>query len=631
MRASNSPTRGERWWKERDPYRLIVQAVSTLESRQSYRREMNLHHLRMYGDRYVTGYGPDSYASSASTASAPPVSVNIVRSFCNAACSQFALNRPRVSYTSVGADGSTQRRARKRTLFQDGLFHRGRWNEVAGRSMLNTTIFGTGAAKILDRHGAVTYENTFPGELLTDDAEAVYGTPRTLYQCQAYDRAVLADMFGNGRGSVERDRMIRDAAPPSQNALILGRLNGYHTDQVLAIEAWHLPSSPTANDGRHAIVVSSGTLTSEDWTTPRFPFAFMHWGKDPLGFWGTGLAQELCGIQFEINALLRMVQENVRAAGALKILVERGAEIVESQITDALGGDMIDYTGRPPQFLVPNSIDPAVMKHLEFLIAKASQVSGISELSAGAQIPAGLSGSGRSMMVYSNIESRRFASIARAWEQMHVDASLLSMDAAERIYQRDGTFKIPVKRKNWLDALSYEDVRMEPDEAEIQAFPTSQLPNTPAAKLEYAAEMEAKGYWTRDEAKLCVLGDNPDTDAENTMARGAADLIDERIERILEDGELIPPNPYMDLALTYERAVMALQVAELGHEPVERIELLVSFIDQVRAMQAVGEATAAAVGGAPPPGNDVTAADVAAAADMQAVQDVGLPPTGTMN
>lgn len=58
----------------------------------------------------------------------------------------------------------------------------------------------------------------------------------------------------------------------------------------------------------------------------------------------------------------------------------------------------------------------------------------------------------------------------------------------------------------------------------------------------------------------------------------------ECVESILEDGELVPPIPEMDLALTARVANLAILRATLDRAPDDRIGMLRTFANQVREL-----------------------------------------------
>ena len=75
-------------------------------------------------------------------------------------------------------------------------------------------------------------------------------------------------------------------------------------DMIKVIESWHLKSGPNAKDGKHTICISDATLFEEEYYKDDFPFVFFRWNVRPVGFFGQGLAEQLSGLQLEINKTL---------------------------------------------------------------------------------------------------------------------------------------------------------------------------------------------------------------------------------------------------------------------------------------------------------------------------------------
>ena len=89
----------------------------------------------------------------------------------------------------------------------------------------------------------------------------------------------------------------------------------YNTgDMIEVIEAWHIRSSQNSDDGRHVICIDNATLFDEKYEKDYFPFVTLRWTQRMLGFYGQGLAEQLRGIQAEINQLLLNIQEQMNLA-----------------------------------------------------------------------------------------------------------------------------------------------------------------------------------------------------------------------------------------------------------------------------------------------------------------------------
>ena len=567
--------------------------MDRLESSQSVRRSRLIHHLRLYGDRQIDGYRAATYARNANrgrfdqAGSRARLSLNVVKSCVDSAVSKHVKNRPRPTYLTTAGDFSLQQKAKARSQWLEGMFVQRRAYELRQRAIKNAAIFGDGFLKVVQRHGVIRYENVFPGDIWVDEVEAIHGDPRSLYQVALYDRAVLKELMPG------HAKAIDDA--PQADARYFGR--DPLSDQVVVWEAWRLPSGPDAKDGRHAVVIDGATLDSGPYTSQRFPFAHWRWSEDPLGWHGTGLAEELSGIQFEINQLLRTIQENIYRGGGLKVLLERGANIISEHIHNGFGA-IIEYNGTKPDWMVHDLVSNQVMQHLQYLVTSAYQITGISQRGAQSQKPGGLS-SGRALLVYSNIESERFMAFGRSDEAAMVDLGELSIEAATQMAERGEDVVVQYPGKRWLQKISAKDIVGMDDDFQLQVTPTSLLPSTAPGRLAMVQELMASGLLGPDKAKKLL--DFPDIDAEMELELSPMDLIDQRIEQILEEGKRLPAHSYMNLDMALDRAQRAFQVAEMRGVPDDRRTMLGDFIEDVKELQMQAQKGAEAVANAGQP------------------------------
>jgi hypothetical protein len=554
----------------------VIAAADRVSDRQSYRRGQLIHYLRLYGDRAIQGWVGSSaagYPTARRTLGSGPtdgrrLSLNVVRNMVDAATSKLVKGRPRPQNLTSAGDYTLQRVAELRDKFIEGHFHAGDFWQLRQRCIKNMALLGTGVMYVLEHWGQVRYEYVFPGEVLVDDAEGIYGEPRNLYRQRCVDRTVLMERYPRARAAIEN-------AAPADNRYF-GR--DQQSDQVLVTQAWHLPSGPKANDGRACAVVDGEVLYESKWKRESFPFLFWRWSDEPLGFWGVGLAEQLSGIQLEINQLLRMIQNNMYLGGNIKVMIERGSRVVDAQISNALRGVLVEYTGTPPQFHVHDVITNQVIQHLQTLIQSAYEISGISQLSASGQLPANMAGSGRAQLVYHNIESERFITVGRNDERAVMQAGEQTLECARDILKRDGSYKVFYHDKNWIEEVDAKEALQEVGTFEMTVTPASQLPHDYAGRVAFAEQMEARGWLDQDEA--IDVADLPDIKRLSKMKLSSQKLIDKAIEMVLERGEYIPPIPRMNLQMAIQRATNAFVHAYLQKYPPERLDLLNDWIEQ---------------------------------------------------
>ena len=113
-----------------------------------------------------------------------------------------------------------------------------------------------------------------------------------------------------------------------------------------------------------------------------------------------------------------------------KLLVEASSKIVTAHLNNKIGG-IIKYAGTPPTYAPLGGIPAELFSHLQFLVNKAYEISGISQLSAQSLKPSGLD-SGKALREYNDIETERFMSVGMRYEKVFMDAAEI-IDAGKNV------------------------------------------------------------------------------------------------------------------------------------------------------------------------------------------------------
>lgn len=564
-----------RFWTARTKAQIgerMVAEARRLDSQQAPYRERLHHYLRLYGNRNLADYVGRNWAVGQPVrriVSDPTrrLSLNIVRNMVDAAASKLSKGRPSPEHVTTDADFSMLTAARMRNKLVQGHFYEGKLWQLRDRVIKTCALIGTGVYHTFARWGKVQYEYVFPGELLIDNAQAMLDYPRVICRQRPFDKLVLCELFPNSRKAIED---AESAKSP------WGRNTTGDTDQVMVYQGYHLPSGPDAGDGMIVAAIQGETLSAEPLLVERHPFTFMRWSQEPIGFYGTGLAEMLSGIQLEINELLRTIQENIYRGGNLKVFIEKGSGVTEAEIHNGLRGMICTYSGTKPIFQVNDVVSPQILSHLEDQIRRAYEITGISQLSAQGQIPQGLAGSGRAQLVYRNTESERFIPVQRADEDAILDLAQQSLDVDRELLKKDPKLRVMFPGKSWLEEIGVKEALEDVGPIDMKCLPASQMPHDIAGRVELADIFEQKGWIDSEDAK--ELAEIPDIDSAMQFALAPRRLIDMEIERILEHGETPAPSPRMNLQLAVSRGARAWQLARLRKYPQERLDNLDAWI-----------------------------------------------------
>lgn len=554
-----------RWWlaSEEQRHLAVTSVVRDIRKKQEGRKLADLRHASFYAGRPITGFGVAD--ASVGLLASERISLNVIRNMVGSVVSKIASkNKPKPTFLTEGGNYEMRTQAQNLEKFVGGVFYESKAYSELPDFFRDSCVFGTGALKVYadEDDRCVAVERTPIWEVVVDDGEGK--KPRNLYQRKYVDRLVLAELYPDMRAQVLT--CANDAED---------REYGYQTlaDQVLVTEAWHLGETKRTK-GRHTIAINNATLLDEEWDGD-FPFVFLRWTDDVVGFFGVGLAEELLGLQREINELLREIQKgHALIKGFWAVL---NGSTLTSQINNDLGA-IVKYTGQPPNYFTPQIISPEVYQHLWQLYAKAFEIAGISQLNATGQKPAGLN-SGAAQRAYQDIQTERFLEVGQAYEDAVIELAKQVIRCAKKI---GGGYRVRSIDKNSIDFIKWSDVDLDDDAYVIRVYPTSLLPSTPAGKLAWAEDMMKAGIIPPEDVLDIV--DFPDTESYAKRKNAARTLIERNISHMLKQGEAVSPEPFDPHELALKIVNEAYHEARLDGVPDDRLQLLRDYMTVTKNM-----------------------------------------------
>jgi hypothetical protein len=537
----------------------------------------NLRNLRLYSNRetqalsiaqYILAGNQDSafggMPSSGVFASRPNrITLNVVKSCVDTVVNKLSKNKIIPKFLTTGGALSQRTKAEQANQFIFGLLNQMDAHQVFRLALRDAAIFGTGFVKACMRGKKAVLERVFPDEIMVDPSDAYYGDPLTIYQRKFINKRVLQALYPDRKAAIEELTTIDISTGNNVQ------------DTVLVIEAWRM--SRCGIKGRHIIAADGVNLFDEPWKRPDCPIRMLHYCRPVLSFWGTGIAEELIGIQVEINRLLMHIQECMRLLQQPRIFVENGSKANPAHWVNDIG-TFIPYSGnKPPVIYTAQTVHPEIFQQLENLYRKAFEIIGVSQLAAQSKKPAGLD-SGRALREFSDIESERMMLLGQDFEDFVVDCSnaLLSIIP--------GSYTVVAFDKNTgLKSLTWSDIEMRRDDYMLKTFPVSALPQHPAARLEYVTEMAKAGDLDpEDRLELLNL---PDLESKMSKKLAPTRLIERAIESALDKGEYVIPEPYMGLDKAIIMAQQYFSWAILENYPDDRVDMVRRFIDECAQMK----------------------------------------------
>jgi hypothetical protein len=581
------------WWKGKSDKEVCNQLLSTaafLKENQSYRYRQTALFARLYGNQSLFSFaGTNTYKMDMQTGL--PVdrpTFNLVQSAADTLISKITQSRPSPVFLTDNSDYKERRLAKQLNNFIQGEFYQTKAYDKGSIMMRDALVTGTGILKVYETDDKkVGLERVLCTELLTDPNEAMYGEPRQLYQLKLIDRKVLMEIAPRFKSVIE---MAETAYPDNSN-----ESTKTVSDLVMVVEGWHLKSGKNAKDGRHTIACTSGLIVDEQWDKERFPFVFLHYSPRLMGFWAQGLAEQLMGTQLEINSLLYTISRAIKLVGVPRVFQEMGSKVVKAHNNNDVGV-IIEYRGTKPTYEVAPCVPQELYAQLQRLIQYGYQQCGVSQLDASAEKPAGLN-SGEAIRSYDDISTDRFASLARKYDNVFIDLAYLITDLAMDICERDGGYTTVYPNKNGAKQIDLPEMSLLKDPFVIQCFNMSSLPKDPAGRMQKVTEMIQSGMITIREGRRLL--DYPDLDQVEKLANASEERILQILDKIVEDGDYTPPDPFMDIQLANDLSTQYYNLYSACKLEEERCEMLRNFFSQVQALKQATMPPQPAPGAAP--------------------------------
>lgn len=590
------------WWEPEEGGKPVHQAVWDtvlyLRDAQQSRSEELRRLYSLYANGDMVSLDAATYEHSRSEPEENP-RFNMLRSMVDSAQSRLAKNRPRAAVLTSGGDWGEQQQAKRLEKFIEGIFGRNKLYRLAPLCFRDAEILKTGILKVYSEAegdtGRIRMERVYPWEIYIDPVEAYYGDPRSIFQMKWIDRRALAAAYPDHEDAI----MESTSAMPLHGGGDPGR--DAFADQLCVIEGWRRESRDDAGDGKHVICLEDVELVNEVWVGDA-PFAFVHWTKPVIGFWGDALVEEAEGMQLEVNELLAKISDAMSRVSGMW-LCDEASSVKEDHLEHAgESGVVLKYSGIKPDYETPAPLHPEYFAHLDRLISMGYRVVGISELFASAKKPSGLDAA-VALREFNDIESERFMVKGQQYEDFFLDVAKLCIAEARRLkeagYDVEVTAEERRRRKTFLTQISWSDADLDRDSFILRMFPASSLPHSPAGRLNTVQELMQSGVISREEGKLLL--DFPDLEATMERDLSPFQIILDKVERMLDEGQWVPPDPFDDLELAMGIVRKAYLRAQIDGAPEERLDLLRTWVSQAHALLQRSEQPAVPTGAAPTP------------------------------
>ena len=557
------------WWEKdtKDVWSDVYTLVKTSENTQSGLQTSNLSYLKAYLGRDIrqtttAGYFMNATAEQTEGLLARPrPKFNVVASSIDTLISKISKNK--VKPTALTSGGMIEQKTRAENLnqFMHGILLQHNVWDTCKEAFRNALVFGTGFVKVSRDGKKMCYESVFPDEIVIDPADGYYGNPMCWYQRKHIQKAQLIRKFPEHVDAISRMQGINSMYTPDSK------------DMVLVVEAWK-----RGDDGRHVIVADGATFLDEKFSDDFFPFATIRYRKQPIGFWGVGVAEILYGIQSDIDRISATISDILRLMSRPRIFIESSSKVNPRHINNDVG-TFVPFSGTPPIINAPNTVPPELFMERETLIERAYREVGLNDMSTSGRKPAGLD-SGKAIREFTDIETERFAETSNSWEQLFIDIANLTAS----VLDKSPSFEVSAPTlDNGLRRMKWSDVRLPRNDYLYQTYPTSALSSTPAGRLADVKEMMAIGLIEPDVG--VELLNFPDLKSESRVASSPRRLIMQTLEKIVTEGKYITPEPYFPLQLAKKMAQQFFCLCKLNEVADDRLSLVQDFIEDVLVIE----------------------------------------------
>ncbi len=344
-----------------------------------------------------------------------------------------------------------------------------------------------------------------------------------------------------------------------------------------------------------------GVIHDEEWHKTKFPFVFLNYSDPFLGFWGQGLGTQLFGTQLSINRIMYTITRAISLVGVPRVFVEQSSKVVKAHNNNEIGV-IVTYSGTKPSYEIAPCNAPELYAERDKLIEYGFRQCGVSAMQATSQKPAGLN-SGEAIRSYDDINTDRFAQLAKKYENFFIELSYQITDKAMDIAKDTGKYQTVYPNKDGTKEINLPQMGFLKDPFVIQCFTESSLPRTPGGRIEKITEMVQAGMLTLKEGRRLMK--TPDLEENEKLNNASEERIFQILDKIVEDGDYTMPDPFIDLQLATSITVQYINLYLAANLEEKKADLLRKFFNQVQTLIQGAQPTAPAAPPGPitPPAN----------------------------
>jgi len=560
----------------------ILQTVQDIERRQQSIYEGNRRHARIFSGYTPVGLNWGS-TSGINTRSPFEVTKNVARGVCETATSLIVKSRPKATFVTTGADFDIQTQAEDMDSFMLGAYELSGIYQIAPRSFLDSTIFGTGGWKYVPYGTGTSFciktERVLIDDLIVDEDEV----REHLYPASTYHRMLVrldAVIKKYASGNSAKERLLRSRLQQRSGSTTWTN-RPVPPGKIVLIEAIYVDPCGV-DEPRRVLTTGSVVLDDSAWPYDFQPYSWLWWCLPITGFYGDGVCYRQYGRQQRITYMYRWIQRVQDLYGTPRAWVDPQGGPPTMQLSNEIG--TVISARKPPTFQVQNPVPSDTYKWLDALERGCYEDEGMSAASGTATLPAGIE-SAPAQREWNYKEAQKFAPVSQRWEHS------IAVDASTKIIAMYKHYVENHKERpsiSWADRKRMYTVKwpdLEKDAYVIKADASSLDSMSPAARIQSALELAQTGWIRPEEGRALVahpdlkesddLGNAGETYARwalKKMRKGEHLAIDEKVDlvalnRVIKQGRAIAitqdaPQTIIDNMGRFLEALDQVQLAE---------------------------------------------------------------------
>ena len=573
------------WWEEENEnyaaQSLYEYTKGIAEDQTNYQRYYDLRHARLYSNRYYhslrgVSYGIQKESITQNQSYSTRLNRNVIKSCVDSIVAKVAKTAVRPRFLTNAGDSRAQTKAQKGNKYIQGLFYQTKIPEKAPLVLRDACIFGTGIMKHFiepvpgeKKKFRIQSMRVMPDEIVVDPADAYYQNPKSIMQVSFPSKKALIQLFP--------DKVNEILHADAEDSYISVGYQKKYLEVVMCIEGFALPSP--GKPGRRIMTVGGKCLIDEAWPFDFFPYSIMRYSEPLYGFYGTGIAEELTGVQLEINRLMISIQKSMYLLARPKIFYQDGS--INTRLYNNEEGGFIPVSGSIfPQVVSPNAIPSGAFQQIELYTNIAYKSVGLSEMSATSSVPAKLS-SARAIIEARDLETERFSQTVHVFENFHIDAANKQLELVRFLGEKGLDYQVSsFDRQQGMEILSWKDVSLDKNGYVMQCYPTSALPDSPVGKLNFIETLAQSGAIPPEEVRSLL--DFPDLDESEKLYAAGQKNLKKNLDKIMMGEEADLPEDTDDLnyakrLVTQYKALARLN--DLSDEVLDSLDTYQEYVD----------------------------------------------------